>query len=65
MQQTLNVQNCCLKTAVGYLKPTRCNGDQMPLEIQDIVEMTENDDESNGSTEFEDQTFTSDESDTE
>ena len=37
----------------------------MPLEIQDIVEMTENDDESNGSTEFEDQTFTSDESDTE
>lgn len=48
-----------------YLKPTGFIGDQTPLKIQDIVEMTENDDESNESTEFEDHTFTSDESDTE
>ena len=48
-----------------YLKPPRFIVDQTPLKIQDSVEKTQNDDESNGSTEFEDQTFTSDESDQE
>lgn len=49
----------------SFLKPTGYIGDQTPLKIQDIIEMEVNDKEPNESDEFENQHFTSDESDIE
>lgn len=58
MQLSLHASNSSLKTAVGiwmkeyYLKPTGFFGDQMPMTIQDSIEMTEDDDDDDQSTEI-------------
>lgn len=57
----LQLENCGWHLD-SYLKPTGFIGDQTPLRIQDIVEMTEDTEES---AEYEDLQFPPDDSDTE